>query len=327
LAPEHGWSGYGPDATPIPDGLEPNLGLPIYSLYGLKRRPPAALLEAAELVIVDLQDVGVRCYTYAATLALLLEAAAETGTRVLLCDRPNPLGRTVRGPNLDLTYRSFLGYLDVPYCHGLTLGELAENYNNRALQGRAHLDIVPVPERNEARPWLPPSPGLPTQAALELYPGLVLLEGTNLSEGRGTPFVFTVVGAPWLDSYALAEQLRHDLREPLWCKPITFVPESGKYVGNACRGVHFVPLGPIDPLACVYSLLCAVRQQHPEFSWRLASEIRWGFEGHAEGPHFEPTDGFLVDYLLGTAALRHAVDTALSYASLASEWQAARERL
>jgi len=124
LTPEHGWSGFEDDATPVADRRDPRTGLPLVSLYGPRRRPSAEVLRSFDAVVVDLQDVGVRCYTYATTVALLCEAAAETGTRVVVCDRPNPLGRRVDGPPLDPALRSFLGYLDVPFQHGLTIGAL-----------------------------------------------------------------------------------------------------------------------------------------------------------------------------------------------------------
>ena len=204
LTPEHGWSGFEDDATPVPDATHPTAGLAQHSLYGPRRRPDAAVLRSLDAVVVDVQEVGVRCYTYATSLALLLEAAAESGTRVVVCDRPNLLGGRVDGPALDPRLRSFLGYLDVPFQHGLTIGELASLYAATALAGRVDLTVAPLegwsrddPVRG---PWVPPSPGLPTLASALTYPGIVLLEGCNLSEGRGTTLPFQLIGAPWLDA-------------------------------------------------------------------------------------------------------------------------------
>ena len=164
LTPEHGASGFEEDATAVPDGFDSRTGLPLHSLYGPRRRPDASLLAGLDAVVVDLRDVGVRCYTYATSVALLLEAAREAGTEVVVCDRPGLLGPRVDGPALEPARRSFLGYLDVPFQHGLTLGELMRLQARRL--GGAPLRVVEVRgwRRSDADPgdFVPPSPGPPT---------------------------------------------------------------------------------------------------------------------------------------------------------------------
>lgn len=325
LAPEHGWSAYGADATFVEDGLEPHLKLPVYSLYGPRRRAPAELLAQVDLVVVDLQDVGVRCYTYATTLALLLESAAATGTRVLLCDRPNPLGSVSRGPMLDVDLRSFLGYLPVPYQHGLTLGELARYYNEYALSGAVSLEVVPhtsgsVGARADG-PWIPPSPGLPRLEAVHLYPGLVLLEAVNLSEGRGTTLPFELIGAPWLDAYHLADAIGGLGLAGVLCRPASFTPESGKFAGERCRGLHLHIRPGGDALELAFNLFAILNSDYRSFRFRSAAEVDWGFAPSGGGSDHEPTEGYLVDHLLGDVSFRRAVEGAARFADVSAAWR------
>jgi uncharacterized protein YbbC (DUF1343 family) len=314
LSAEHGWSGFADDATPIEDRRHQWSGLPVYSLYGPRRSPPEGLELEVDAVVVDLLDVGVRCYTYAATVALLLEWAATTGTRVVVCDRPNPLGSRMAGPPLDPRFRSFLGYLDVPYVHGLTLGELARVHSARALGGGVDLEVVtfpgPPPNQPRPEPWIPPSPGLPAPDAVSLYPGLVLLEGTNVSEGRGTPLPFQVLGAPWLDGYALARELREATDGAVLFRPLSFRPDSGKLAGRTCHGVqlHLVDRN-IDALATMIAVL-AVLRHHDEFIWVDSATLPWSSLPDAGRPWHEPAGGLLVDHLTGNEEVRRLVEGA-----------------
>jgi len=334
LTPEHGWSGFEDDATPVADRRDPRTGLPLVSLYGPRRRPSAEALRAVDAVVVDLQDVGVRCYTYATTVALLCEAAAEAGTRVVVCDRANPLGPRVDGPPLDPALRSFLGYLDVPFQHGMTIGALLE----RATRGLgvdlrvasidatlASVDAALAPATDEAHAvpcFVPPSPGLPTLEAVRLYPGLVLLEGTNLSEGRGTSLPFQLLGAPWLEGYALAEALNRLDLPGLLFRPLTFVPRSDTHAGEVCHGaqLHVVDARALRPLEAVVRVLAYLRAEHDAFAWIDASTMPWSGHPDAGEPWFEPVRGPLIDALTGDASVRRVVDGELAWEDAVASW-------
>ena len=323
---EHGWSGFEDDATPVPDSRHPAAGLLQHSLYGPRRRPDPEALRAVDAVVVDVQEVGVRCYTYATSVALLLEAAAETGTLVVVCDRPNLLGPRVDGPPLEPERRSFLGYLDVPFQHGATLGELARWYVATALDGRVELHVAPL--RGWARgdrpprPWVPPSPGLPTLASVQSYPGLVLLEGCNLSEGRGTTLPFQLLGAPWCDGYELAREL-NALEEPgLRFRPLDFRPASDTHRGALCHGVQLLISDPgaLRPLAALTRVLAHVRERYDEFAWVDAARLPWAGAPGAGEPWFEPVNGPLVDGLVGSDDVRQVVDGTISLDTAIARW-------
>jgi uncharacterized protein YbbC (DUF1343 family) len=329
LTPEHGWSGLEDDATPIEDRRDPRTGLPLWSLYGPRRRPAAAALRSVDAVVVDLQEVGVRCYTYATTVALLVEAAAETRTPVLVCDRPNLLGPRIDGPALDPALRSFLGYLDVPYQHGLTMGALLAFTLGRQ---HPHLRVAPMegwqPGARLPAPFVPPSPGLPTAEAVALYPGLVLLEGTNLSEGRGTTLPFQLMGAPWLDGYALARELSRLELPGLRFRPVTFRPRSDRNAGELCQGVqwHVVEPQALRPLEAAVRVLTHVRERYEAFAWTDAAAMPWAEHPDAGAPWHEPARGALVDALVGDASVRSVVDGGRTFEAVAAEWQTVAER-
>jgi uncharacterized protein YbbC (DUF1343 family) len=328
LTPEHGWSGLEDDATPIDDRRDPRTGLPLWSLYGPRRRPAAEALRSVDAVVVDLQEVGVRCYTYATTVALLVEAAAETGTPVLVCDRPNLLGERVDGPALDPRLRSFLGYLDVPFQHGRTMGALLGR--TLGLQ-HPHLRVVPMEEGSAdtvPTPFVPPSPGLPTAEAVALYPGLVLLEGTNLSEGRGTTLPFQLMGAPWLDGYALARELTELDLPGLRFRPVTFRPRSDRNAGELCHGVqwHVVEPAALRPLEAALRVLAHVRERHAAFAWVDAATLPWSEHPDAGAPWHEPARGALVDALVGDGSVRAVVDGERAFEEVAAEWREVARR-
>ena len=231
FAPEHGFRGLAADGERVGDGTDPATGLPIVSLYGASKRPTAAALADLDVLVFDIQDVGVRFYTFLSTLHYVLDAAAEYGKRVVVLDRPNPNGRLVDGPVLDTAYGSFVGVHPIPVAHGMTLGELARMINGEGwlTDGRrADLTVVPVADYTVGHVYvLPqrPSPNLPTQNSLYRYPTLCFFEGTVASVGRGTDFPFEVVGHP---SYTP--------------RAFSFTPESrpgAKYAplrGEACWG-------------------------------------------------------------------------------------------
>ena len=245
FSPEHGIRGE--LDGPVPSGRDARTGLPVHSLYGERRRPSAAMLRGLDTVVVDLQDAGARFYTYATTVAYVLEAAARRGLRVVVLDRPNPIGGTaVEGPRLDRESLGFTGYFPAPVRHGLTLGELARLFNGEREIG-ADLEVVPM--RGWARAhwfdetgltWVDPSPNLRNLHQAVLYPGIGAIEGANLSVGRGTDTPFEQIGAPWIDGPALARELDRAGLPGLRVYPVSFTPESSRFAGELCHGVFFL---------------------------------------------------------------------------------------
>ena len=245
FSPEHGIRGE--LDGPVPSSRDARTGLPIHSLYGETRRPTEAMLGGLDTIVVDLQEAGARFYTYATTTAYVLEAAARLGLRMVVLDRPNPIGGVaVEGPRLDAESIGFTGYFPAPVRHGLTLGELAQLFNGEREIGAA-LDVVPMRGWNRARwfdetglGWVDPSPNLRNLHQALLYPGIGAIEAANLSVGRGTDSPFEQLGAPWIDGPALARELDRAGLPGLRVYPVTFTPDSSRFAGQLCHGVFFV---------------------------------------------------------------------------------------
>ena len=245
FSPEHGIRGV--MDGPVSSSRDTRTGLPIYSLYGETRRPTAEMLQRLDTLVVDLQDVGARFYTYATTMAYLLEEAALRGLRVIVLDRPNPIGGVdVEGPILDESSTGFTGYFPAPVRHGLTLGELARLFNTEAGIG-ADLEVVAMRGwRREAwfdqtgLRWVNPSPNMRNLHQALLYPGIGAIEGSNLSVGRGTDTPFEQIGAPWIDGPELARELNTRRLPGVRVYPLQFSPDSSRFAGELCEGVFFV---------------------------------------------------------------------------------------
>jgi uncharacterized protein YbbC (DUF1343 family) len=245
FSPEHGLAANREGR--VGDDSDSLSGLPVRSLYGLDRRPTAAMLDGLDAVVVDLQDAGTRFYTYASTLAYLMEAAATQGLRVIVLDRPNPLrADRVQGPLLDADRRGFTGYWPLPVRHGLTLGEFARLFQAEA-KVDVQLQIIPMQGYRRdmwyddtGLPWLPPSPNLTNLAATLLYPGVGIVEGAEVSVGRGTPTPFEVIGAPWIDGPQLAAELDTLQLAGLHFSATRFQPVAGPYAGETCQGVRIL---------------------------------------------------------------------------------------
>jgi len=288
-------------------------GLPVHSLYSETRRPTDEMLDGLDLLVVDLQDVGTRVYTYAWTLTNCMRACAERGVAVMVLDRPNPLGGVVaEGARLDPAYESFVGGAQVPMRHGLTLGELARHCDQA-------LGIGCAPHTAKMRgwrrdmlwadtglAWVPPSPNLPRHEGALVYPGQVLLEGTNLSEGRGTTTPFEQFGAPWLDPRALQDALGDVDGAAL--RPVAFEPTFQKFAGQPCRGLyaHVTEPGLLRSYALTLRLLRAIRRHHGD-------ALRWN------DPPYEYEEKLLpIDILAGGDAARRWVDGDGDEAALAA---------
>jgi uncharacterized protein YbbC (DUF1343 family)/CubicO group peptidase (beta-lactamase class C family) len=245
FSPEHGPAG-SVDAA-VPSGVDAASGLPVHSLYGNTRRPTPAMLEGLDALVFDIQDAGTRFYTYAATMAYAMEAAAAKGIPFYVLDRPNPIGGAiVQGPMLDADRTSFTAYLPMPVRHGMTIGELARMFNEEKPIG-ARLTVIPMAGYGREAwfdqtglPWINPSPNLRSLAAASLYPGVGLIEGANVSVGRGTPTPFQVVGAPWADAATLAAHLNERHIPGVYFLPTHFVPDAGPFRNQACHGVRIV---------------------------------------------------------------------------------------
>jgi uncharacterized protein YbbC (DUF1343 family) len=282
FGPEHGFVGR-EDRPGLPDATDSATGLPIYSLYGGSAAAAAAALGRIDVLLIDLQDVGARYYTYPATTASLLRAAARNHVRVLVLDRPDPIGGTlVQGDVRDSIGdpdREFVGFLPVPMRHAMTLGELARLAND---QLGLHADLTVIPAQGWRRdmaydstglPWIKPSPNLPDLESAFHYPGTCLFEGTNLSVGRGTPFAFQVIGAPWLDAGALLHELQRGMvngegLDGVAVDTVTFTPDhptDGKFGGVAVHGlrIHVTDRTTYDPTHLAVALLVALRRVAP----------------------------------------------------------------
>ena len=286
FAPEHGLRGHAAAGESVRDGRDPVSGLPVISLYGDKTRPSRDDLAGVDAVVVDLQDAGVRFYTYASTMLLTLEAAAEAGREVIVLDRPNPLGGDlIEGPPSDpedRVARSLVNRAPGPLVHGLTLGEMAL-FANARLARPARLQVVRMRGWRRTMTWddtglrwVAPSPNLRSAEAAQAYPGVCLLEATNVSEGRGTDAPFLRLGAPWVDASALAAALRSAAEQSgFGLEPATFVPRAGpadpapKHEGHECHGLAVCVIAPraLRPYAFGVALLAALRRQ-PSFAWR-----------------------------------------------------------
>jgi uncharacterized protein YbbC (DUF1343 family) len=281
FGPEHGVRGDAQYMAAVGGERDPRTGLPAHSLYGetaASLRPSPAQLEGLDVLVFDVQDVGARYYTYQATMMLCMEAAAEAGVAFVVLDRPNPIGGVlVEGPALRPGYESFCGLHDLAVRHGMTVGELALLFREeRRLD--VDLDVVPcrgwtreLLHRETGLPWVLPSPNMPTPETALVYPGICLLEGTNLSEGRGTTRPFELLGAPWLDAQRLAADLAAERLPGVAFRPASFVPTWDKHAGVRCHGVDLVVTDParFRPFRTGLAVVLHARAQDPAlFAWR-----------------------------------------------------------
>ncbi|MEQ1829879.1 MAG: DUF1343 domain-containing protein [Pirellula sp.] len=308
-SPQHGLFGQ-QQANMIesPHQSHSRLNVPIYSLYSETRQPTEEMLDGVDLVLVDLQDVGTRVYTFAWTILACMQAAAKRGIEVWILERPNPIGGvTAEGPLLDARFKSFVGMECIPMRHGLTLGELAL-YCKR--QSNIDVDIRLVKMQGWSRsmwydqtglPWLPPSPNMPTWNSAVVYPGQVLLEGTNISEGRGTTRPFECAGAPFVHADRLANALNDECElRGVRFRPIQFVPTFDKYAGQECGGVFWHVTDPMTfrSLECAVAMLGIIRRMWPDdFGW-------------LDPPYEYEFKKMPIDILWGSDSLRVAIDAA-----------------
>ena len=302
FGPQHGWSGHTQDNMIEWEGyLHPEYGIPVCSLYGKSRKPDPEMLGGLECLVIDLQDVGARYYTYIYTMAYCMKACHEAGVPVVVLDRPNPLGTSIiEGKPLREGYESFVGLYPIPVRHGLTVGELALLF--------ARLDSLPEPVvvkmdgwNGEGIPvdyqWVHPSPNMPTAETASVYPGMCLLEATNLSEGRGTTRPFNVFGAPWINGNELCCRLNGSVfLEGAVLRPHAFIPTFNKHAGSMCYGgeIHVLDRLKFRPLRTGLGILLE--------SFRY-SRTRWN-----DPPYEYEFRKMPVDILSGGSEVREAVN-------------------
>ena len=305
FGPQHGFRADLQDnMIETPHGRDARRDVPVFSLYSEVREPSDAMLEGLDALVIDIQDVGTRVYTFIYTMANCLRAAARRRLPVLVCDRPNPIdGVSVEGNLLDQAYASFVGQFPLPMRHGMTAGELAQLFNDAFGIG-ADLQVIRLDGwRREmyydetGLPWVMPSPNMPTLDTAIVYPGAVLFEGTRLSEGRGTTRPFELIGAPWIDGERLAEAMNARRVPGVHFRPVFFEPTFQKHARQACGGcqLHVTDRRQFPSLRAAVELIDEFYRQDPSrFAWR-------------EPPYEYEHDKMPIDILYGGDALRRAV--------------------
>jgi uncharacterized protein YbbC (DUF1343 family) len=323
FGPQHGFrSDLQDNMIESPHAEDQRRRVPIYSLYSETREPTAAMLDGVDVLLIDLQDVGTRVYTYIYTMANCMRAAARHGVHVVVCDRPNPIGGiAVEGAALRPEYASFVGQFPIPLRHGMTIGELARLFNDRFSIGAA-LDVIPLNGwRREmyfdqtGLPWVIPSPNLPTLDSAIVYPGAVLFEGTTISEGRGTTRPFELLGAPWIDGERLAEAMNAKGLPGVHFRPVFFEPTFQKHAKQTCGGcqLHVTDRTSFEPVRTAVELVAGFKHQAPSrFAWR-------------QPPYEYEHEKWPIDILYGSDRLRRTIDDAEDVGALTSSWKADEE--
>lgn len=309
FSPEHGLYASEAGGVVVASSRVERTGLPIHSLYGETRKPTPEMLNGIDTMVFDIQDVGVRFYTYTATLALVMEACAENKIPLIVLDRPDAInGVTVEGPIIEPTLQSFVGHGPLPIRFGMTMGELARFYNME-LNINADLYIFGLHDWKRAMwfdetglPWVPPSPNMPRLSTAMVYPGMCLFEGTNLSIGRGTSLPFETIGAPWIDGKALADALTALKLDGVNFQSIEFTPSVDKYADQKCFGVQLqvTDRRTFRPVTAALHLLRTMREMYPtRFEWNVASFNR----------------------LMGDASVMEKIDRGESVSAIMQSWQ------
>jgi len=323
FGPQHGFrSDLQDNMIETPHARDARRRVPVFSLYSETREPSAEMLREVDVLVVDLQDVGTRVYTYIYTMANCMRAASRHGVRVVVCDRPNPIGGVqVEGATLREPWTSFVGQFPIPLRHGMTIGELARLFNDAFGLGSA-LDVVMLEGwRREMYfdetelPWVIPSPNIPTLESAVAYPGAVLFEGTQLSEGRGTTRPFELIGAPWIDGERLADAMNARGLPGVHFRPVFFEPTFNKHARRTCGGcqIHVTERRTFEPVRTSVELIAEFRRQDSaKFGWR---EPPYEYE-HEKEP---------IDILYGSDRLRTTVDATGDVTALIESWKPEEE--
>jgi uncharacterized protein YbbC (DUF1343 family) len=319
FGPQHGFrSDVQDNMIETPHGDDPSRRVPIYSLYSETREPTAEMLKGLDVLVIDLQDIGARIYTYIYTMANCLRACARHGVPVIVCDRPNPInGIDVEGQTLVPGYESFVGLFPIPMRHGMTIGELARLFNEVFSLG-ASLEIVKMAgwrrdmyADDTALPWVMPSPNMPTLDTAIVYPGTVLFEGAMLSEGRGTTRPFELVGAPWIEAERFAREMNGLALPGAYFRPAVFEPTFQKHAKQTCGGcqIHVVDRSAFQPVLTGAALIQMFRRLNPDkFAWR-------------QPPYEYEHEKLPIDILAGSDRLRRQIESNVSPTEMADSWR------
>ena len=318
FSPQHGFFAEKQDnMIESEDMSDPILKIPVFSLYGKTRVPDKKMFDLIDVLIVDLQDVGTRVYTFIYTMSYCLEAAKEFGKKVLVLDRPNPIsGSITEGNCLTSECTSFVGRHPIPMRHGLTIGELALLFNNEYGIG-CDLEIIPMNGwnrkmffQNTGLPWIPPSPNIPWPVSAMVYPGQVLWEGTNVSEGRGTTRPFEIFGAPFINTTLLLSSLGENRVPGATLRPVVFEPTSNKFKGTLCKGfqIHVTDPYEFKPYITTFKLLQAVIFHHKDqFRWKHPP-YEYEFQRHP------------IDLIIGNKKIRQRIEHLDNIDTIENSW-------
>jgi uncharacterized protein YbbC (DUF1343 family) len=320
FGPQHGFrSDLQENMIESPHAHDAKRRVPVHSLYSETREPTAEMLKEVDVLVIDLQDVGTRIYTYIYTMANCLRAARRHGVRVVVCDRPNPInGDGIEGATLDPAYESFVGQFPIPMRHGLTIGEAAKLFNEQ-FGLNAAMDVIPLEGWKRSMffddtglPWVLPSPNIPTLDTAVVYPGAVLFEGTLLSEGRGTTRPFELIGAPWIDGERFAEAMNARGIPGAFFRPVFFEPTFHKHAQRLCGGcqIHVTDRRAFPSMRTAIEMLDEFRREAP-------SEKLWRDPPY-EYEHVKPP----IDILYGSDRLRRGIDAGESPSSIMRNWKA-----
>ncbi len=319
FGPQHGFRGEKQDnMVESQDFIHPRFNLPVFSLYGTSRVPTKEMLELIDILVIDLQDIGTRVYTFITTLAYCLRAAQEHGKKVVVLDRPNPIGGTaVEGNLLKEQLRSFVGVYPLPMRHGLTIGEAAGIFNT---QHRIGCDLEVIPMEGWKRTmyfqetglyWIPPSPNMPSPTTALVYPGQVILEGTNLSEGRGTTTPFEILGAPFIDPFRLHYNLAGKDLPGIHLREVFFQPTFHKWQGEVCGGlqIHITDPDSYKPYVTSLTIIQEIHSLYPrDFSWR-------------NPPYEYEEEKMPIDLISGDDSIREAIEQGRDVNQLEASWK------
>ncbi len=318
FSPQHGFHAEKQDNMIESDHfIDPQFQIPVFSLYSTARIPTKEMFDYIDVLIIDLQDVGTRVYTFIYTISYCLEAAELYDKKVIILDRPNPVGGVaIEGNILQTACASFVGRFPIPMRHGLTVGEIATFFNNE-LKADCDLRVIPMKGwkremlfSDTALPWIPPSPNLPTPASALLYPGQVIWEGTNISEGRGTTQPFEIFGAPFLDTMQFIDAVQPRISGAV-LRPVAFEPTSGKWQGEICHGfqIHVVSPNEYKPYRTSLLMLQQIIQMYPDqFQWK-------------QPPYEYEYEQLPMDLILGDKTLRRLIEKGEDIHILEASWQ------
>jgi uncharacterized protein YbbC (DUF1343 family) len=318
-APQHGFFAEKQDnMIESSDRIDPATELPVFSLYGDTRVPTRAMLDPIDILLVDLQDVGTRVYTFMYTLSYCMESAKKYGKKIVVLDRPNPIGGLqVEGNVLSSDYSSFVGRYPIPMRHGLTMGELAVLFNTEFGIG-CEIEVVPMKGWKRGMyfaqtglPWVPPSPNLPTPSSAMVYPGQVIWEGTNVSEGRGTTQPFELFGAPYVSYSTLLERIDPSFLDGTVLRPVVFEPTSNKWSQHSCKGFQIHVTDPLkySPYALSLAFYQAIFASYPDrFTYSVP-------------PYEYEYEKLPMDLILGNGQIRLEIESGVPVTSIVHRWQ------